>query len=241
MSLENQIILIAGRPLKYRVRRNKQARRFRVNVTPDEGVVVVIPWRASFREVPSLLEGWQQWLGEKADEFDCWQGPVRKEYATGSPLLVQGVWRTLRITGLPPGRRRNRVTLGGETLLMEVATDDFWNPRPVLEKWLRRLARRELDRLVWHWAEEMDLVPARVIIGDRRTRWGSCSSRGTLSFCYRLVMAPPEVMKAVVIHELCHLAFMNHGRGFRELVGRYCPDHDQAMDWLRENHKDLLL
>ena len=94
---------------------------------------------------------------------------------------------------------------------------------------------------MWRWAEEMDLFPARITVGDPRTRWGSCSSRGTLSFCYRLIMAPPEVMESVVIHELSHLAFLDHGRGFRELVQRYCPHHDQAMDWLRENHLDLLL
>jgi hypothetical protein len=89
-------------------------------------------------------------------------------------------------------------------------------------------------------AEDIGLWPARIIVGERTTRWGSCSGRGTLSFCYRLVMAPPAVIDAVVAHEICHLRHMNHGRRFRRLVTLACPDHDEQMTWLREHEDELL-
>jgi predicted metal-dependent hydrolase len=241
LSDRRETILIKGRVLRYRVRRNRRARGFRVNVSPGEGVVVVIPWRTSLKEVPPMMEKWGPWLEEKADKFGCWQGPLIKQYASGSQLLVLGKPRVLDLSVLPAGKSRARVTLEGETLRLVVQPEDIWDPRPVLEKWLRRFARQELEDRVKHWSEVTGLSPARIIIGERKTRWGSCSSRGTLSFCYRLIMAPPEVVDAIVIHELCHLVHMNHSRRFYSLFERYCPDHEDAEKWLRENHDELLL
>jgi hypothetical protein len=71
------------------------------------------------------------------------------------------------------------------------------------------------------------------------TRWGSCSLTGTISFCYRLVMADPAVVDAVVVHELCHLRHPDHGPRFRRLVNGLYPDHDLQMAWLRSHGEEL--
>ena len=90
-------------------------------------------------------------------------------------------------------------------------------------------------------AEQPEGTKVRLVIGERRSRWGSCSRRGTLSFCYRLVMAPPETIDAVVAHELCHLVHLNHSRRFYALLDRVCPGHREAMDWLADHHDELQL
>lgn len=236
MSDRREILLIQGKPLHYRVRRNRRARKFSVNVSRDEGVVVVVPGRAPLGEVPGILDEWRPWLVEKADQFDCWTGPLVKHYASGSTVLVMGEPRVLEIHALPGDRRRARIQLGPQTLKMELPPQDIWDPRPALEKWLRKLARDELHRRVEYWAEVTGLCPAKVIIGDRKTRWGSCSARGTLSFCYRLVMSPDEVIDSVVVHELCHLKHLNHSKRFYDLLGRHYPGHESARKWLTENH-----
>ena len=233
------IILIGGKPLSYRVRRHRRARSFQVNVSPGDGVEVVIPWRASFKDVPGLMDGWREWLQEKADKFDCWQGPQVKQYASGSQLLILGRLCTLEVSALPAGRSRSRVTLEADRLKMALPPESIWDPRPALEKWLRKLARRELDDRLAHWTQVTGLHPEKVIIGDRKTRWGSCSSRKTLSFCYRLVMATPDVIDAVIIHELCHLKHLNHSQRFYALLERHSPDHLEARAWLRDNHDHL--
>ncbi len=79
----------------------------------------------------------------------------------------------------------------------------------------------------------------RITIRDQRTRWGSCSSTGTLSFNYRLMFAPPRVLDYVVVHELCHLTHMNHSREFWSLVASVQPDYKVYRSWLKEHGREL--
>lgn len=80
-----------------------------------------------------------------------------------------------------------------------------------------------------------------VTIRDQKTRWGSCSSRGTLSFNYRLVFAPPKVLDYVVVHELCHLTHMNHSKDFWSMVERIMPDYRTCKSWLKSHGQELNL
>lgn len=104
-----------------------------------------------------------------------------------------------------------------------------------------RLAVRELVRmLAEEEAPELGVEYARIEIRDQRTRWGSCSTRGTLSFNWRLVLAPFEVLDYVVVHELCHLRQPNHSRRFWRLVETRRPDWRVQRDWLNEHGPELL-
>jgi len=241
MTLKAETALLGGRALRYRVRRSKRTRRIGVQVSRSEGVMVVLPWRCKLDVVPEILADMGDWLTLKADQFDAWDGPEIKQYATGSGIRILGQIRRLELVGLPTGRQRYSASLSDDTLRLEVPPIDIFDPRPVLEKYLRRIAGETLRSRVADWAERIELHPRRVIVGERTTRWGSCSRRGTLSFCYRLVMAPPEVIDAVVAHEICHLAHLNHSKRFYALLDRVCPGHREAMDWLRVHHEDLLL
>lgn len=80
-----------------------------------------------------------------------------------------------------------------------------------------------------------------ITIRDQKTRWGSCSGRGTLSFNWRLILAPPEILDYVVVHELCHLTHMNHSKEFWGLVGKVIPDYKERRKWLKENGHTLRL
>lgn len=102
-----------------------------------------------------------------------------------------------------------------------------------LEKWLRRQARSLISAEVRVQAERTNLHPKRMTLRSQRTRWGSCSIGGHISLNWRLVMAPPEVLSYVVIHELAHLAEHNHGPGFWSLVERFCPDFRSHKKWLK--------
>src|SRR5688572_13252800 len=104
-----------------------------------------------------------------------------------------------------------------------------------------RLAARELvSALAEEEAERLGVVYERIRIGGQRTLWGSCSSRGTLSFNWRLVLAPLEVLDYVVVHELCHLRVPNHSRRFWTLVERHRPHWKDQRAWLREYGAELL-
>ncbi len=101
-------------------------------------------------------------------------------------------------------------------------------------------ARRVISNLAREEAERIGVVYHRIRIGGQRTLWGSCSTRGTLSFNWRLVLAPHEVLDYVVVHELCHLRVPNHSREFWALVERHRPGWRRRRDWLRDHGSELL-
>ncbi len=234
--------LVLGRPVRYRVRRSPRARRIGVQVSSRDGLVVVLPRRAAKHEVARALEQWAAWIDVQVERHGVRHGPRRVELVTGSPLMVYGEPRTLVLRPLPPGRSRARVTLGDDTLTAELPAADLLAPRPVLERWLRREARRDLEAA--HRPLGRHPGPA----ADRRWWWVSAPAagaaaraRGTLSFCYRLVMAPPRVIDAVVAHEVCHLAHLDHSRRFWALLDSACPWHRDANRWLVDHEDELAL
>ena len=81
----------------------------------------------------------------------------------------------------------------------------------------------------------------RITIRDQKTRWGSCSARGTLSFNWRLMLAPPAILDYVVVHELCHLTHMDHSPAFWQAVEAVCPDYRDSRKWLKEHGQELVL
>lgn len=114
------------------------------------------------------------------------------------------------------------------------------DPAAVSESQARTAARECVSTLAQEEAERIGVEYRRIRIGGQRTRWGSCSSRGTLSFNWRLVLAPPEVLDYVVVHELCHLRVPNHSGQFWALVERHRPHWRRQRAWLRDYGPELL-
>ncbi|HAH06730.1 MAG TPA: metal-dependent hydrolase [Elusimicrobia bacterium] len=100
-------------------------------------------------------------------------------------------------------------------------------------------ARLVIAGRVEHYSRIIGVRCKRICIKDQRTLWGSCSGKGNLNFNWRLVLAPPGVIDYVVIHELCHLLEMNHGKKFWTLVNTHCPDHKRQRLWLKQNTEIL--
>ncbi len=110
---------------------------------------------------------------------------------------------------------------------------------PLLERWLRERARDVLEARVESLAPVVGVRPTSVSVRDQQTRWGSASKAGSLSFSWRLLLAPPFVLDAVVVHELAHLRHANHGAAFWALARTHAPRTDEARRWLRTNRTEL--
>ena len=110
----------------------------------------------------------------------------------------------------------------------------------VTESVARDRAREVVSALARSEADRLGVAYRRIRIGGQRTLWGSCSARGTLSFNWRLVLTPPDVVDYVVVHELCHLLVPNHSRAFWSLVERHRPGWREQRTWLREYGPELL-
>lgn len=122
-------------------------------------------------------------------------------------------------------------------LLTEAETKRLEN----LEKRYRNAARQRLEERVAFYHDRTGGIYTSVTVRDQKTRWGSCSSRGTLSFNYRLIFAPPQVLDYVVVHELCHLTHMNHSKDFWNKVASVMPEYKVYRLWLKEHGQELTL
>ncbi len=115
------------------------------------------------------------------------------------------------------------------------------NRLKTLEKRYRQAAREYITSRVVYYHALTGGHYTSIAIRDQKTRWGSCSSRGTLSFNYRLIFAPPRVLDYVVVHELCHLTHMDHSKNFWNMVAQFMPDYKTYRNWLREHGRELTL
>ena len=110
-----------------------------------------------------------------------------------------------------------------------------------IENYFKKLVRREIEAI----AEEMALKTgkqfSRIQIRDTKSRWGSCSTTGTLSFSWRLIMAPCEILEYVVAHEVAHLSEMNHSSDFWHIVDQLVEDADRSRRWLKTEGQNLML
>lgn len=113
--------------------------------------------------------------------------------------------------------------------------------REALQKRYREAAKEYIPKRVEFYKQFVTGDYSRITIRDQKTRWGSCSASGTLSFSWRLMLAPPTILDYVVVHELCHFEHMNHSREFWQAVENILPDYKQRRDWLKEHGAELML
>jgi len=245
------IAQLPGGPLAYTLRRSPRSRGLRVVIHPDRGVVVTVPaagrrgWSDPQPHVYGFLVERETWLrrhlerqaGERARLAA--HGGVRD----GAQIRFRGTMHRLRVEPARPRIRRSSVErVGGpdeDELVVWVAAADRRPVADVLEAWFRASAREAIEREIVRHAPALCVDPAAVSIRDQRTRWGSASRQSRLAFSWRLVLAPPEALETVVIHELAHLRVFGHGPRFWAIVASRRPDHAAWRRWLRDHSTEL--
>lgn len=151
----------------------------------------------------------------------------------GDILYYLGDKRTLTVIREP--RTRAKVKGVMDRILMWVPYEaDFAYKKEQLEKWYRKEAFAVISRKAEEFAGLLSTDFQTIRIKDQKSRWGSCSSKGNLNINWRIIMAPEPVCDYVIIHELCHLVFMDHSIHFWKLVESICPDYRQYKKWLKE-------
>jgi predicted metal-dependent hydrolase len=214
--------------IDYTIRRSERARRIRVTVDAA-GVEVVLPRRAAQREAAAAVRELEPWIRRRLREVDHAQQAVA---ARGDAVPYLGELLQVRTV---PGR--TRVHRRGAVL---------WAPAgaqrtPALERWYRRTARAEIAPRLDRACALAGLSYSTLTIRGQRTRWASCSRTGAMSFNWRLLLAPEEVLDYVVWHEVCHLEVMDHSPRFWALLARWCPDYREHSRWLRRHGQTLVL
>jgi predicted metal-dependent hydrolase len=228
---ERLVVEIAGRDVAVAVVRHRRARRLILRIDDTTGLpAVTLPVRTSLAEGERFLRANAAWLTAQLARRAP-QVPFRD----GGEFPLRG--RPCRIVHRG-GRGLVALEQDGEALMLNIPGAAEFLPRRVVS-WLKREARRDIARAVAHYTAALGRKPAGIRIGDAKSRWGSCSAHGVLTFSWRLVLAPPDVLAYLAAHEVAHLAAMNHGREFWALVERIHPDYRPARAWLRANGTQL--
>ena len=226
--VKRALLKIDGKSVEVILRTNPRAHRFIVKVDPSTGEVsVVSPSSRSFDRALDFARKERDWIaGRLADVPE----PVQLE--PGSTVMFKGVEHLIR-SGEGGGAPvwidrdafRSTIRVGGRS---EHAS------RRLLD-WLKREARKKIDERVAEHSARLGVRQKRITIRDTSSRWGSCSSARSLSFSWRLVLAPPHVLDYVVAHEVAHLRELNHRPRFWRLVELLVPDVEKSQAWLSEN------
>jgi hypothetical protein len=225
--------LVAGsRRVRLCFVRNRRARRYILRLRPDGAARVTVPRGGSLAEATRFAERNMAWLEQQLLR-QAIQPRRPLPWPLGTEILFRG--QALRLEPVNNGGAE-MIRLGGELVAVAASGGDL---RPAIEQHLRRLAAHELPARVIELAALHQLAVKRVTVRNQRSRWGSCSRRGTISLNWRLVQTPPLVRDYLVLHELAHLKEMNHSRRFWSEVVRLCPDFREAERWLKQ-HSGLL-
>jgi predicted metal-dependent hydrolase len=203
-----------------------------VRVDTDRGVIVTLPLRARADEAERALRALDHWVAPRVAALAARRQRIAGLGDAGLPFLGQ----TLR---LEPDPGRTRVARIGDALSVPAVDDDA--RRRALVAWYRAQTRDQAARRLDAAVATLGVDYARLRITDTRTRWGSCSSRGTISLSWRLLLAPEACLDYVVWHEACHLVHPHHRATFWGLLEQHRPDWRTPSGWLREHGADLRL
>jgi predicted metal-dependent hydrolase len=226
-------VLEGGEELAVRVRESPRARTMRLVVGPRRPLEVRVPKKTKDPEIDAFMASKRRWINEKV--------AYARATASRPPQLGLELPWTAWIGGRPlpieRGKGRRAIArLAGDTVIVDGPPD---RAPAALERWYRHAARARLAEATDREAERLGLVYRSIAIRDLRTRWGSCSSRGNLSYSWRLILAPSEVLEYVVVHELLHLRQLNHSKAFWRLVEAARPNWKEQAGWLREHGQEL--
>jgi predicted metal-dependent hydrolase len=244
-------LVLPGGSIPYLIRHSTRSRHLRVTIDPALGVVVSLPppsrrgWARPDGLIESFLRERERWLRRHLDRLHRERSVIaaRGGIADGATLRFRGDLHRLRLVAAEPRARRSTVSRQGlgdlDELVIAIAGADRRPVAAVLRDWFRERAAVAIEREIEAHGPGLRVAPSAVTLRDPRTRWGSASREGRLSFSWRLVLAPAEALETVVVHELAHLRYFGHGPRFWALVAGRRPDHREWRRWLREHSLEL--
>lgn len=225
---EPQDLLIDGQKVSLHFKRNVRARRMVLRFDGRTGgLVMTLPRRTGLAEALRFVDKSAGWILRHMGK----QVP-RKVIADGATLLFRGEMHLLKLTG---GRRglvglsEGVITVPGDPAHAERRVKDF----------IKKRALADLTEASLRYALAMNARYRTITLRDQKSRWGSCSASGGLSYSWRLILAPGFVLDYVAAHEVAHLCEMNHGSRFWRLVLTHCPHAKQAKAWMKQHARAL--
>ena len=220
------------------MRESKRARRLSIRIYPRGKVEVVVPKRTRARDVQAFVEEHREWIHRTRESFAALHPP--EPFRLPVEIVLPGIGRVFRVRyerDVPGVSVRCRQR--GDLLALGGGTADTGRCVEALKRWLAAIAKRELGPRLRAQAVRTGNAFRRLRVAGQRTCWGSHSSSGTVSLNYCLLFLRPELVRYLLVHELCHAKHMNHSRRFWALVRRFEPDYRRLDRELSDSWKSI--
>jgi predicted metal-dependent hydrolase len=223
----------AGRAFQVALRRRPTAKRITLRVSNATGeVVLTIPERTELASAQRFAESHGDWIATRLARV-----PERVTFDHGASVPLRGTpHRIVHWTNI---RGTTKATKGPDGELLIAVCGEAPHVARRVREFLEAEAKRDLAAAVKRHTAALDVAAKRITVRDTRSRWGSCSARGALSFSWRLILAPPFVLDYLAAHEVAHLRELNHSHRFWRLVHQLCPRTEEAERWLKRHGSEL--
>lgn len=222
---------IEGEAVPVRMRRNTRARRMSLRADAVKREIrVTLPSYTPSAEAMDFIEQKREWIAARLQSM-----PAAVPLQPGAEIALEGHVHTIRWQADWP---RGVIQYDGELRLG--GPQDMIAPR--ILRWLKARARETFTAEIAHYCKIAGVAPLKLKLGDPRSRWGSCSTRGTIALSWRLIMAPPHVRRSVIAHEVAHIRHMNHSPAFYAWMAEiFEGDVKSADQWLKQHGSALHL
>lgn len=206
-------------------------------VVTKQGIVVVrAPFKTPMAMIKSFVDKHQAWIERKKilqqEKLQCIKKLSEKKYAEGDKLLYEGKHYELK-----RGMQEN-ICLADSLCIPSTMLEQA---KEHLTEWYKIKALAKIIERVKHYAQQARLEYKEIKIINAKNCWGRCNEKKVLHFNWRLIMAPPDVLDYVVVHELAHLIELNHSQAFWQQVKIIYPNYEQPKKWLNDRGRTLVL
>jgi len=236
---------MANLPFSYTIRRSARVKRMRIVVTKDK-IEVVAPPKVAEKHLHQFVSDKRQWILEASEKVASKNQqaafPIPATFTENVAIPYQGQQYPLAVVATKNKRVKISFT---ETLIAHIpdALPKEAHSQAIklaLVVFLKQQTKLRVEQFVHIHAAKKQLIPRSVIIKTQKSRWGSCGIHNDININWLLMMAPPEVLEYVVVHELCHLKERNHSARFWALVGEHLPKYQTRRQWLKQQGAELM-
>ena len=207
-----------------------------LQVNENAELIVRAPHRASIAQIQKFILQKQDWVIKAQRKMLTRQSEIQQnsEFKDGKEIYFLGVGYEVRING-----KIKSIKIHDN--IMEFPFGKIDRADALLAQWYKKAAREIIPPKVARYAKYLGLNYEKIGITSAKKRWGSCNSKGSINFSYRLIMTPPEIIDYVIVHELMHLRQMNHSPKFWAHVASVIPDYKKHRKWLRDNQHKFMI
>jgi Predicted metal-dependent hydrolase len=234
MPADERTTEIQGETLTFRLSRSAEATQVRIDAGL-EGIRVVVP-EGQDVDPEAVLAEKASWVLKQRDRYARYRAQMpERRFEEGEAFPLLGEEREIVVGNVLFSH------VSGEAIHLDQEMVEEASIKEELERVYREEARRHFTERAEHFAEVLGVQYEQIQIRNQKTRWGSYSTKtGTLSLNFRLLMASPDIVDYVIVHELAHAEHPNHGPRFWRLVEQHVPDYEKKNEWLEENGTRLI-